>query len=68
MRDTHRAVKLLKQLQEQREPKWEIIQAVLGNGDGSTVNVPGRDGYDYVRLHGLDNELAIYNTSAQDMF
>jgi hypothetical protein len=59
MPDVAKTARQLRVLLEQREPRQEIIPALLGNGDGTTVKVANRPGYHYVRLHGQLSERAI---------
>jgi hypothetical protein len=38
------------------QPRRTVVPAVLGNGDGATVEVAGRPGYHWVRLYGDINQ------------
>jgi hypothetical protein len=60
---------LLNKSQDHLLPKRCIVSALLGNGDGSTVNVAGKNLYVWVRLHGkMDLRVRAYNRSVATIY
>lgn len=66
-----RLARALRRQSDQKQNKAEIYPGLLGThiGGAEVVNVPGRDGYVYVRLRGdVSEEVQAYNDAVQPIY